>query len=176
MVWLYCKHGYMSRRHTLPLVVFTVFCIPSGLQASASWLEEKFSRKTEQSPALKGNKQFWFLVLLIIGISICIPKLLTPIRAKKQQFRDAAQWLIENTRENDVVAVCDGRISFYADRRGVEYDGHTIPGEAQYVVKAMENEKDMLAAERGLEVEKVIESNSKSKVVIYRLRRRAGDG
>ncbi|MFZ0034866.1 MAG: glycosyltransferase family 39 protein, partial [Sedimentisphaerales bacterium] len=27
MTWLYCKHGYMSRRHTLPLVIFTIFYV-----------------------------------------------------------------------------------------------------------------------------------------------------
>ncbi|RKY23368.1 MAG: hypothetical protein DRP62_06025 [Planctomycetota bacterium] len=173
MVWLYCKFGYMSRRHTLPLVVFTIFYIPSGLQTLGFWLEDKFSRETQRTPATKGNKQFWFLLLLIIGISICIPKLLTPIRAKKQSYRDAAQWLAKNTGENDIIAASDGRIGFYADRKCVEYDGQTIPRQAEYIVKVVKRRKDMLSGVDGLEMEKVIEG--KSKVVIYRLRHRGGD-
>ena len=113
------------------------------------------------------------MLLLIIGISICIPKLLTPIRAKKQSYRDAAQWLAKNTGENDIIKASDGRIGFYADRKCVEYDGQTIPRQAEYIVKVVKRRKDMLGEVDGLEMEKVIEG--KSKVVIYRLRRRGGD-
>jgi len=171
MTLLYCKYGYMSRRHTLPLVVFTIFYVPVGLQALASWLNEKFSKTTERLLAIKANTNFWFLVLFVVGISICIPKLLRPLRAKKQSYRDAAQWLVKNTDEKDIIAVSDMRISFYSGRRSVQYSGQAIPEEAQYVVKVFGNKKDTPTEEEMLQTKEVfsIKGNNKtSNVIIYR--------
>jgi len=171
MILLYCKFGYMSRRHTLPLVIFTIFYVPAGLEALASWLNEKFSKAIERLFAVKANADFWFMVLLVIGIAICSPKLLRPIRADKQSYRDAARWLAKNTDEKDIIAVPDIRIGFYSGRRSVEYDGRAVPKEAQYVVKVFEDEKDMLSGEEMLQTKEVfsIEGKGKeSKVIIYR--------
>ena len=171
MILLYGKYGYMSGRHTLPLVVFTIFYVPIGLQALASWLNEKFTKTTEWLFAIKADTNFWFLVLCVVAISICIPKLLRPIRAKKQSYRDAAQWLVKNTDEKDIIAVSDMRIGFYSGRRSVQYNGRAIPEEAQYVVKVFKNEKDAPTETEMLQTKEVfsIEGNNKSsKVIIYR--------
>jgi hypothetical protein len=162
MILLYCKFGYMSRRHTLPLVVFTIFYVPVGLEALASWLGEKLSKATAN---------FWFMVLLVIGIAICSPKLLRPIRAEKQSYRDAARWLAKNTDEKDIIAVSDSRIGFYSGRRGVEYNGRAVPKEAQYVVKIFEGKNNTPSGEEMLQAKEVfsIEGKDKeSKVIIYR--------
>ncbi|MDD5327116.1 MAG: glycosyltransferase family 39 protein [Phycisphaerae bacterium] len=161
MILLYCKFGYMSRRHTLTLVVFTIFYVPIGLDAMASWLDERFSKKT--------NTNFWFMVLLIIGIAICGPKLLSPVRAEKQNYRDAARWLAENTDEKDIIAVPDGRISFYSGRRGIVHNDRAVPKEAQYLVKISEDKKDMPAGEEMLRMKKVFPvEDKKSKFTIYK--------
>ena len=171
MILLYCKYGYMSRRHTLPLVVLTIFYVPIGLEALASWLDGKFSKTIERLFAVKANTDFWFMVLLVIGIFICSPKLLRPIRAEKQSYRDAARWLAKNTDEQDIIAVPDIRIGFYSGRRGVEYDGQSIPKEAQYVVKVFEDEQNTPSGEEMLQTKEVfsVEGRDKeSKVIIYR--------
>ena len=171
MILLYCKYGYMSRRHTLPLVVFTIFYVPVGLEVLASWLNKKFSKTTDRLFAAKVDTDFWFLVLLVIGISICGPKLLRPIRIEKQSYRDAARWLAKNTDEQVIIAVPDIRIGFYSGRRGVEYDGQTIPKEAQYVVKVFENEKNTPTGKEMLQTEEVFSVDGRdkeSKVIIYR--------
>jgi hypothetical protein len=163
MTLLYCKFGYMSRRHTLPLVIFTIFYVPAGLEALASWLDEKFPNKA--------NADFWFMVLLVIGIAICSPKLLRPIRAEKQSYRDAARWLAKNTDEKDIIAVPDIRIGFYSGRRSVEYNGRAVPKEAQYVVKVFEDEKNTPTSEEMLQTKEVFSIEGKdneSKVIIYR--------
>jgi hypothetical protein len=163
MTLLYCKFGYMSRRHTLLLVVFTIFYVPVGLEALASWLGEKFSSKA--------NSNFWFMVLVAVGIAICCPKLLRPLRSEKQGYRDAARWLAENTDEQDIIAVPDTRIGFYSGRRGIEYNGRAVSKEAQYVVKALEDEKDMPSSEEMLQMKEVfsIEGKGKeAKIAIYR--------
>jgi len=171
MTLLYCKYGYMSRRHTLPLVMFTIFYVPVGLEALASWLNEKLSKTIERLFTIKADTDFWFSALLIIGIFICSPKLLKPIRIEKQSYREAAQWLIKNTNEQDIIAVPDIRIGFYSGRKGVEYDGRAIPKEAQYIVKVFKDEKNTPTGKEILQTKEVfsIEGKDKeSKVIIYR--------
>jgi hypothetical protein len=163
MTLLYCKFGYMSRRHTLPLVVFTIFYVPVGLETLASWLGEKFSNKVDSN--------FWFMVLAAIGIVICSPKLLQPIRTDKQCYRDAARWLAENTNEGDLIAVPDVRIGFYSGRRGVEYNGRAIPKEARYVVKAFEDKQDTPSGKEMLQTKEVFSikgKDKKVKAIIYK--------
>jgi hypothetical protein len=171
MTLLYCKFGYMSRRHTLPLVIFTIFYVPAGLEALASWLNEKFSKAIERLFAVKADANFWFMVLLVIGIAICSPKLLRPIRVEKQSYRDAARWLAKNTDEKDIIAVPDSRIGFYSGRRGVEYDGRAVPKEAQYVVKLFEGKNNTPSGEEMLRMKEVFSIKGKgkeAKVAIYR--------
>jgi hypothetical protein len=181
MTWLYCKTGYMSRRHTLPLVVFTIFYVPVGLEALASWLDKKLSKTMDRLFAItmerllaikvKANTNFWFSVLLVIGIVICSWKLLIPKRIEKQSYRDAAQWLIENTDEKDIIAVSDVRIGFYSGRRSVEYNGRAVPKEAQYVVKIFEGKNNTPSGEEMLRMKEVFSIKGKgkeAKVVIYR--------
>lgn len=162
MILLYCKFGYMSRRHTLPLVVFTIFYIPAGLEALARWLNERFSKES--------NVDFWFFVLLVIGISICGPKLLRPMRAEKAGYREAARWLTENTNKDDTVAVSDLRISFYAERRGIDYRDGAIPGKSKFAVKVF-GDKEEPTGEETLGKEEVfsIEGvDEKPRIVVYK--------
>jgi len=169
MIWLYCKYGYMSRRHVLPLVVFTIFFIPSGLRAMAAWLQENLSERI----TLKTNSDFWFLVLAVLGICICIPKLFKPIRQDKQSYREAAEWLAENTGKEDVIAVPDGRISFYAERKGIKYDGLTLPEEAKYVVEIYKNKKDSQTPGQSQRLAKIFSTESKDKKEIVTIYERA---
>ena len=134
MIWLYCKHGYMSDRHTLPLLILPILYVPVGLQELAIWCQKRSPKKIELSAATKQNERFWFLVLFLIGVSICAPKLFRPIRAEKQGYRAAAEWLKANTDSATIVAVPDKRISFYAERRGLVYENEHIPEKAEYVV------------------------------------------
>jgi len=171
LIWLYCKHGYISGRHTLPLVAFTIFYVPIGLQLMGSWLQDRFSKKTDQIPVMEAGRQFWFLVLLAIGLSICTPKLLTPMRTKKQSYRHGAQWLANHTEESDIIAVPDVRISFYAQRKGLEYKAEQIPEKAKYVVRIFkkENNKATLSEQLSrVEYRYVDKRNEKVGVVIYR--------
>jgi hypothetical protein len=127
MIWLYFKHGYMDVRHTLPLVVFTIFFIPTGLDILARWLGEKCLKKN--------NVRFGFAILTTIGIAICIPKLLRPLHYDKLIFRKAAQWLSENTLPSDLIATPDLRISFYSEREGVYYKKQVPAKNVQYIVR-----------------------------------------
>ncbi len=173
---LYCKFGYMSRRHTLPLVVLTIFYVPVGLDVFACQLGKKFSKTANQSPAVKANTDIWFLVLLVTGICICSLRLLeiSPIRIEKQSYREAARWLAENTDEKDIIAATDIRIGFYSGRRSVKYNGQVIPKEAQYIVKVLKDEQNTLTDKEMLKIKEVFSVEGKDrkyKVVIYRQNR-----
>ena len=135
MMWLHSEYGYMSKRHTLPLVIFTVFYIPPGLQSIALFLQNKTGKKCKASATMnEGPKQYLFFVFLAIGISVCLPKLLRPIRTEKALYRTAAQWLNNHSRPQDLIATPDLRISFYAGRRGWKSKGSDLAGNAEYAV------------------------------------------
>lgn len=115
LLWQSSCRDFLSRRHTLALVVFTIFYIPIGLHTIARWLSE---RNPKNNVSMQKNVQQWFSILLVIGMAICLPKLLRPMRIDKQGYLDAAIWLKENTKPEDIIAVPDNRISFYAERKG----------------------------------------------------------
>jgi hypothetical protein len=136
LIVLHCHWGYISRRHSFPLVPFTIFYIPTGLEVSADWLANRFSRSR---PASAHDCRTWFFILLIIGTAICLPKLLTRPGSDKPGIRTAAAWLSENTAQEDYIAVTDRRISVYARRKGIVYE--TKPHrKAKYIVTIVKDE------------------------------------
>ncbi len=168
LIWLHCKHGYMSGRHVLPLIVFTIFYVPIGLQEFGNWLDSRFSKNVLK---IKQNPQLWFFILTTVGLAVCVPKLVTPLHSDKQSYREAAQWLAENTDEKDIVAVPDTRISFYAERQGLYWKDGEIPEQAQYIVKILkkENDKTTLPEQLGkIEYRYADKRNKKISVAIYR--------
>lgn len=117
MVLLYTRYHYISKRHCMPLVVFTAFYIPVGLQ----WMAYGLSRKHVSGRITRARiRRRWFLILLGIGITVSIGKIarLVPLRADKQGYRQAAAWLKIHTRPDDLIA-CPfpiPRVGFYAER------------------------------------------------------------
>jgi 4-amino-4-deoxy-L-arabinose transferase-like glycosyltransferase len=171
MIWLYCRHGYISDRHTLPLLILPILFVPVGLQELAIFFEGRFSRKVESSSVINHDTCFWFLVLFLVGISVCVPKLFRPIRINKQGYRAAATWLKANTDTAAIVAVPDKRINFYAERKGFVYKNGNIPANALYVVSISENQKEEKALIEPLgkvEYKYVSKRKKGVNVIIYR--------
>lgn len=137
VIWLYCKYGYMSDRHTLPLFLPPILFVPLGLRELAGWFQRRlpFAGQTAQRPSV------WFAILLGAGLLFCAPKLLEPIRREKQGYRAAADWLKANTDSHSIIAVPDHRISFYAERADSVYSGSDIPSNARYIVWRMETKQ-----------------------------------
>lgn len=168
MTMLYHRWGYISRRHCLPLIVLLIFYVPAGLEILAQWLAQRLSKNRERSDL---SSQRWFFVLLAIGAAICTPKLLSPLGYDKQGYRDAAEWLRQNTKPEDVVAVPDLRISLYAERKGEVY-ATEIPKGTDYIVRiAGEQDEQKTSDEFGRKlfsarVEK--RKRNKKQVEIYR--------
>ncbi len=165
------SRGYLSRRHTLALVVFTIFYIPIGLNAIACWLSAK---SPKNNVSMQKNRQRWFFILAAVGFSICTAKFgrITPLRWEKQGYLDTAKWLRENTSEKDLIAVGDSRIGFYAQRPSRIMDGEKIPGNATYVVKFLDGKQaeDSITFNREVQKRYSVWMNKKERkrrIVIY---------
>ncbi len=164
MVLRYCYiQLHVSQRWSLPLITFTIFYIPVGLRIISRWLEHKFPLNKQKTKLFPQNKPSWFSVLFLIGICLCLPKLLQPIRMNKQGYRDVAKWLDVNTSVQDIVAVPDRRISFYAEREGRK---HYWSPNVKYVVKRFKE-----GEEPPIQMKEVwysfLNKKNKDKVVIY---------
>jgi len=170
LIWLYCKAGFMSKRHTLPLVSLTIFYVPIGLQVISDLLAGGTSSNGNKTNTEK--VQFWFFVLSAVGMVICMPKLFRPIRIEKQGYREAAKWLRENTTAADIIAVPDARISFYAERETLDYESGNVAEGADYVVSFMESESEEPEYDKAARKEYSVwvdERKKRKKIVIYRV-------
>ena len=114
MTLQYCYNSpEVSRRWSLPLIAMTICYVPVGLQTLGNWLGSRLHKSQRKN---EGNPQLWFFILLVVGVIICLPKLFRPTGIDKAGYREAAKWLKENTNKNDLIAMSDRRIVFYADR------------------------------------------------------------
>jgi hypothetical protein len=167
LVALHYSWGYISRRHCLPLVVFTIFYVPIGLQVLADWLANRLSKSR---PASGKDCRRWFFILLIIGIAICLPKLLSRPGSDKPGFRAAAAWLKQNTAPDDLIAVPDRRITFYAERKELIYET-TLSSKADYVViiAKEENKAPDLVGNAQKQYSVWENKQKKKKIVIYKI-------
>jgi hypothetical protein len=174
-LWLSSYMGFLSKRHTFPLVAFTVVYISFGIYVIACWLGGK---AIDNSAVMKKYIRVRFFVLIAIGISICAVKMvkMTPLRWDKQSYRDTAKWLISNTTPADIIAVPDKRIAFYAERQWVEYDEKMVEqenifGQVNYIVKIVGNEDEKLGTGKETKEEYSTRMNSKKggKLVTYKV-------
>lgn len=166
MMTMYINFGYISRRHIMPMIVFTVFYIPTGLAIIA----ERISRiNTTGNENKQKNTQKWFFILLTVGILICTLKLPRLADIEMKGYRKTAKWLNKNTAQADIIAIPDKRITFYAERKGLTYN-ENVPEQADYVVKIV-NEKDKKPEFNNAVQEKYscrIDMRGKKKIVIFK--------
>ncbi len=171
MVLLYANYGYMSRRHCMPMIVFTAFYIPVGLQMLARWLSERTSKN---SLVVKKNRRRWFFILMVVGFSFCAVRFvrITPLRWDKRGYHDVAKWLKENTSQEDLIATSDPRIGFYAQRLSRPMLRKKLPKNATYLVKFLAGKQTEDRATFNREVRKrysawMNEREKKRRIVIY---------
>jgi 4-amino-4-deoxy-L-arabinose transferase-like glycosyltransferase len=169
--WQISHRHFLSRRHTLALVAFTAFYIPIGIEIIAGWISERTAKGKPFDSAQ--DRQRWFYILLIIGIAICLPKLLKFIDTPKYGYKDVAMWLNKNTASTDIIAVPDMRIVFYAERKGLEYLEYNekIPEQVDYIVKIAGSGDEKLEIGKGIkdEYSTWMDKKESRKLVIYKV-------
>lgn len=123
-----------ARRYSLGLIVLTICYVPDGLQRMAHGLRLIADRFFGDRGRPDAGERVWFWVLLVVGVAICIPKLLAPMHADKTAYCQVAQWLHDNTAADSMIAVPDERILLLAERLGPAYGRHTDLSGSDYVV------------------------------------------
>ncbi len=170
LTWLFGKYGYISKRHTMPLVLLTIFHIPSGLRVIASLLGKITNKKGDPIFQRQGNSHLLFPVLIVLGISISMPRLFKPLRFERRNYRQAARWLGNNTGLNDVIAFSDEldkRLPFYAQRRGLKcHDPKNAHG-ARYMLKKIGHKEAIPSTEEIVFVSDCDKRNRK--IFIYQI-------
>lgn len=131
----WCSFGHFSRRYMLPLVGFTIFYVPVGLQVIADFIQDKFSNSASRT-----KPSFCFFILIILGVVICTHKLLRPLNDSREPYRIVAKWLKENTESESLVVAPDPRINLYADRKKCDHLSKASSIKPVYIVK-ISNEK-----------------------------------
>ncbi len=131
---LYCQRGRNSERHVLPLLAVVIVYVPTGMQVIAGYFSQRCKRGTD-APRADDSARRWFVVLMAIGLVVCLPKLLRPIRSDKLLYRQASAWLKKNTPKEASIVEPDCRISFYAERKGLKWNSEKIPKKGDYAVK-----------------------------------------
>ena len=79
-------------------------------------------------------------------------------------------WLAKNTAPTDLIAVQDKRITFYAQREGLEYS-EKIPEQADYIVKIIKSadEKPEIGKNTEEKYSTWVDKKENSKLVIYKV-------
>jgi hypothetical protein len=105
-----------------------------------------------------------------IGIAAWLPKLLVPLGADKQVYRDAIDWVNENTEPDDWFYTFDRRMIFYTDRPYHVYDaniGLVDPFDTPYLIAPGKNRQPTIALPDDAVFEVAFKRKGKE-VLIYR--------
>jgi hypothetical protein len=177
------RHAWIGpgspRRYALGLIALTIFYVPVGLERIAAWLdrvgggpEGRLASLVARAPGPMKRVR-WFGILMVIGVGICVPKLLTPLYADVRGYLPAIQWLRDNTQPDDTIAVTDNRLAFYADRQGLLYSDTVDPRRADYIVRIVEQDSPPTAPQ-GWSREYSLDTKDRRdrQLVIYKTHRR----
>ena len=113
--YLYYTVSYVSRRHVLPLIVFTLPVAGAGFWEVRQWallLMERFN--------CKWSKSIPTIVILLLTLFILIPKALKPQGEDKLPLKEAGFWIKGNCRkELPVIMSNEPLIAYYAGGKHV---------------------------------------------------------
>ena len=110
--------GGLSKRYLLPISAGTIFFVPEGLRRVGLWIERLIRARGEMFSRAMRSKVRISTILLAVGIAVCLPKLVEPIRWEKRYYLQAAKRVAEVTKADENISVFDDdtRICLYADR------------------------------------------------------------
>ena len=119
-------YGYPSRRHLMPLVIPAIFCVGIGVYAAGSWIHERFKLNRLRDGVMRRLKNVWVvqLVVLIIIISVLLPKTLRSQRYDKLGIKKVGQWVMEHTnKQSPAILSISARNAYYAGGEHVHMYG-----------------------------------------------------
>ncbi len=113
---------YPSKRHLMPLVIPVVFCSGIGVYSSGAWMHEKFQRNHFIVGFKEKLRDTWIfqLIVLMVVVSVIIPKTLKPLRFDKLGFKEVGQWVSEHSHKPDPVMLSSSvRVAYYAGAKHI---------------------------------------------------------
>jgi 4-amino-4-deoxy-L-arabinose transferase-like glycosyltransferase len=107
---------YLSGRHVLPLLFFSIYWAGEGLMA----IYEKICKKTESillSHRLTPRRQsvIIFVVVLVLLSAVILPKTLKPQRYERLPEKWAGMWIKSQSGKGMVIFTTVRRVAYYAD-------------------------------------------------------------
>ena len=119
-------YQYPSRRHLMPLVIPAIFFVGLGIYATGVWAHKKF----HNCNLIVGFKELLKstfivqLIVLMIVVSVLLPKTLKPQRFDKYGIKVVAQWIRTNSHKPSPVILSDSsRNAYYAGGKHVQMYG-----------------------------------------------------
>jgi len=95
-------YQYPSRRHLMPLVIPAVFFVGLGLYVVGSWTHKKFHNCNSIVGFKELLKSTWNvqLIVLMIVVTVLLPKTLKPQRFDKYGIKIVGQWIKTNSHKS----------------------------------------------------------------------------
>tara|TARA_Y100000310_G_scaffold44640_1_gene41673 strand:- start:107 stop:1021 length:915 start_codon:yes stop_codon:yes gene_type:complete len=158
-------YQYPSRRHLIPLVIPAIFCVGIGVYATGSWVHKKFQFDKLKS-GLRGRlRNVWIaqLLILMIIVSVLLPKTLKPQRFDKLGIKKAGQWIREHSHKPSPAILSDSsRNAYYAG--GTHVHMESING-ALGIVQAGKVDYILITHREYMVIEKQLQQSIKDKKI-----------
>ena len=119
-------YQYPSRRHLMPLVIPGVFFVGLGVSVAGMWIHEKFHNCNFIVGFKELLKSTWKvqLIVLIIVVSVLLPKTLKSQRFDKYGIKVVGQWIRTNSHKPSPVVLSDSsRNAYYAGGKHIQMYG-----------------------------------------------------
>jgi len=110
------KAGYLSGRHVLPLLLFSIYWVGKGFMA----IYEGIRKKTESIPlfhllTLRKQSAIVFVALLVLISAIVLPKTLKPQKYERLPEKWAGIWIKSQSGKGLIIFTTAPRVAYYAD-------------------------------------------------------------
>ncbi|MBT6047251.1 MAG: hypothetical protein HOG49_10550 [Candidatus Scalindua sp.] len=126
-------YQYPSRRHLMPLVIPAVFFVGLGLYVIGAWTHKKFHNCNSIVGFKELLKSTWNvqLIVLMIVVSVLLPKTLKPQRFDKLGIKVVGQWIKDHSHKSSP-AILSGslRNTYYSG--GKHFQAENINGALGY--------------------------------------------
>ena len=116
-------YQYPSRRHLMPLVIPAIFFAGLGVYFAGAWIHGKFHNCSLIVGFKELLKSTWIvqLIVLMIVVSVLLPKTLKPQRSDKLGIKEAGQWVVEHSHKSYPLLLSgSSRNAYYAGGRHIQ--------------------------------------------------------
>lgn len=112
-----------SRRHLMPLVILAIFFVGTGVHTAGTWMHEKLQSNSFIVGFKESLKNVWVvqLLVLMVVVSVLLPKTLKPQRVDKLGIKVVGGWIKENIHKPSLVIISDSaRNAYYAEGKHIQ--------------------------------------------------------